>query len=84
MRDLMGMMKQAQALQEKMQALQDEIAALEVSGAAGGGRVSVVVDGRGALKSVKIDPSLANCGGRRTRSAGDFAWECSGNRRSTK
>jgi nucleoid-associated protein EbfC len=58
MRDLMGMMKQAQALQEKMQALQDEIAAMEVSGAAGGGLVSVVVDGRGALKSVRIDPSL--------------------------
>ena len=58
MRDLMGMMKQAQALQEKMQAMQDEIAALEVAGAAGGGLVSVVVDGRGALKSVRIDPSL--------------------------
>ena len=58
MRDLMGMMKQAQALQEKMQAMQDEIAAMEVSGAAGGGLVSVVVDGRGALKSVRIDPSL--------------------------
>lgn len=58
MRDLMGMMKQAQALQEKMQALQEEIAALEVSGASGGGLVRVTVDGRGALKGVKIDPSL--------------------------
>ena len=58
MRDLMGMMKQAQALQEKMQAMQDKIAAMEVPGAAGGGLVSVVVDGRGALKSVRIDPSL--------------------------
>jgi DNA-binding YbaB/EbfC family protein len=31
---------------------------MKVPGAAGGGLVSVVVDGRGALKSVRIDPSL--------------------------
>lgn len=59
MRDLMGMMKQAKELQAKMQALQEEIAAMEISGSAGGGLVTVVVDGRGALKSVKIDRSLA-------------------------
>lgn len=59
MRDLMGMMKQAAALQEKMQALQEEVAALEVTGSAGAGLVTVVVDGRGGLKGVKIDPSLA-------------------------
>ncbi len=59
MKDFMGMMKQAAALQEKMQSLQAEIAALEVTGSAGGGLVTVVVDGKGGLKSVKIDPSLA-------------------------
>ena len=59
MRDLMGMMKQAKELQEKMQGLQAEIAALEASGSAGAGLVTVVVDGKGGLKSVKIDPSLA-------------------------
>jgi DNA-binding YbaB/EbfC family protein len=58
MRDLMGMMKQAKELQEKMQGLQAEIAALEASGSAGAGLVTVVVDGKGGLKSVKIDPSL--------------------------
>jgi nucleoid-associated protein EbfC len=58
MRDFMGMMKQAQALQEKMQSLQAEIAALEVTGNAGAGLVTVVVDGKGGMKSVKIDPSL--------------------------
>ncbi len=58
MRDFMGMMKQAAALQEKMQSLQTEIAALEVSGTAGAGLVTVIVDGKGGLKSVKIDPSL--------------------------
>jgi DNA-binding YbaB/EbfC family protein len=59
MRDLMGMMKQAKELQEKMQRLQADIAALEASGASGGGLVTVTVDGKGTLKSVKIDPSLA-------------------------
>jgi nucleoid-associated protein EbfC len=58
MKDFMGMMKQAAALQEKMQSLQTEIAAIEVSGTAGAGLVTVVVDGKGGLKSVKIDPSL--------------------------
>ena len=57
--DLMGMMKQAKQLQEKMQDLQTEIAALEASGTSGAGLVTVTVDGKGGLKSVKIDPSLA-------------------------
>ena len=56
--DLMGMMKQAKQLQEKMQAVQEEIAAMSVDGAAGGGLVSVITNGKGDLKSVRIDPSL--------------------------
>jgi hypothetical protein len=59
MRDFMGMMKQAQELQEKMQSLQAEVAALEATGAAGAGLVTVTVDGKGGVKGVKIDPSLA-------------------------
>jgi hypothetical protein len=42
-----------------MQSLQDEIAALEVTGTSGAGLVTVIVNGKGALKSVKIDPTLA-------------------------
>lgn len=57
--DLMGMMKQAKGLQDKMQALQDEIAAMEMTGTAGAGLVRVTVDGKGGIKSIKIDPSLA-------------------------
>jgi DNA-binding YbaB/EbfC family protein len=56
--DLMGMMKQARQLQEKMQQVQEEIAAMSIGGDAGGGLVSVVTNGKGDLKSVKIDPSL--------------------------
>jgi DNA-binding YbaB/EbfC family protein len=59
MADFLGMMKQAKELQEKMQGLQTEIAALEAMGSAGGGLVTVTVDGKGGLKRIKIDPSLA-------------------------
>jgi DNA-binding YbaB/EbfC family protein len=58
MRDFMGLMKQAAQLQEKMQNLQAEVAELEASGTSGAGLVTVVVDGKGGLKSLKIDPSL--------------------------
>jgi len=58
MRDLMGMMKQMKELQEKAQTLQEEIAALVATGSAGGGLVTVTVNGKGALTAVKIDPSL--------------------------
>ena len=56
--DLMGMMKQAKQLQEKMQAMQEEVAALTLEGASGGGLVTVAVNGKSELKSVRIDPSL--------------------------
>ena len=59
MRDFMGMMQQAKELQEKMQSLQAEIEAMEATGTAGAGLVTVTVDGKGGVKSVKIDPSLA-------------------------
>jgi nucleoid-associated protein EbfC len=58
MRDMMGMMKQAQAMQAKMQALQEEMENLTVEGSAGGGMVKLVMTGKGAIKSVSIDPSL--------------------------
>ncbi len=58
MRDIMGLMKQAQQMQQKMQALQEELEAIEVEGAAGGGVVKVVMAAKGAVKSVTIDPSL--------------------------
>ena len=58
MKDLFGMMKQAQQLQERMQRMQEELSALEVSGQSGGGMVKAMLNGRGELKAVKIDPSL--------------------------
>ncbi|MCB1485946.1 MAG: YbaB/EbfC family nucleoid-associated protein [Bauldia sp.] len=56
--DMMGMMKQAKQLQEKMQSMQDEVAAMEIEGSAGGGMVTVTMNGKGEVKGVRIDPSL--------------------------
>jgi DNA-binding YbaB/EbfC family protein len=59
MKGAMGnMMKQAQKMQEDMQKAQQEIANIEVEGQAGGGMVSVVMNGRHELRSVNIDESL--------------------------
>ena len=58
MRDMMGLMKQAQEMQQKMANVQAELDTIEVEGAAGGGMVTVTMTAKGAVKSVKIDPSL--------------------------
>jgi nucleoid-associated protein EbfC len=58
MRDLMGIMKQAQAMQQKVQAVQEELDRLEVEGSSGGGMVKVVLTAKGQAKSLRINPSL--------------------------
>jgi DNA-binding YbaB/EbfC family protein len=49
------MMKQAQQLQERMQ---KEMSSIRVEGAAGGGMVTVVVNGHKHVQSIKIDPDV--------------------------
>ena len=56
--DMAKMMKAAQEMQQKMADMQAELEAVEVEGAAGGGMVQVTMTAKGALKAVKIDPSL--------------------------
>lgn len=58
MRDMMGLMKQAQQMQQKMADVQAELDTIEVEGAAGGGMVKVTMTAKGALKAVAIDPAL--------------------------
>ena len=58
MRDMMGMMKQAQQMQQKMADVQAELDTIEVEGSAGGGMVLITMTAKGAVKAVKIDPSL--------------------------
>ncbi len=60
MENIGQIMKQAQQMQTKMAELPEQLAGLEVSGSAGGGMVQVTMSGKGELRGVKIDPSLAN------------------------
>ncbi len=54
--NMQAMMKQAQQMQQKMQ---EEVALIRVEAAAGGGMVSVKMDGHKNVLAVKIDPEVA-------------------------
>ena len=54
--NMQQMMRQAQQMQEK---LQQEIALIQVEATAGGGMVSVKMDGQKRILAVKIDPEVA-------------------------
>ena len=54
--NMQQMMHQAQQMQEK---LQQEIAQIKVEASAGGGMVTVKMDGQKNLLAVKIDPEVA-------------------------
>ena len=60
MKNMSGLMKQAQKLQNKMQEMQEELGKRTVSAQAGGGMVEAVVSGRQELLSLRIDPEVAN------------------------
>ncbi len=52
------MMKQAQEMQSKMAKLRDELEGIEITGASGGGMVTVTLTGKGEMRHLRIDPSL--------------------------
>lgn len=54
------LMKQAQQFQAKMAKLQEELGDRTVEASAGGGMVSVVVNGRQEIISLHIDPEVIN------------------------
>ena len=58
MKDIGGLMKQAQAMQQKLAEAQEKVASLEVEGTSGGGMVRVVLKGTGELKPVEMDDGL--------------------------
>ncbi|HTR17611.1 MAG TPA: YbaB/EbfC family nucleoid-associated protein [Acetobacteraceae bacterium] len=60
MKNLAGLMKQASQMQAKMQEMQAKLEILELEGVAGAGMVTVVLTGKGDLKSIRIDPKLAD------------------------
>lgn len=55
-----NMMKQVQQMQAKMAEMQEELAQTEVEGSAGGGMVTVVVNGKFEVVSVSIDPEVVD------------------------
>ena len=62
MKDLMKLMQQAGQIQQRMQAMQEEMAALEIEGQSGAGLVKVILNGKGEMRTVRIDPDLMKPG----------------------
>ena len=58
LKDLGGLMQQAQAMQQKVQELQAELERLEIVGSSGAGLVKVTVNGKNETRRVEIDASL--------------------------
>lgn len=62
MKNIMNMMKQAQELQAKVAEMQAELEQMQVEGVSGGGLVKVILNGKGAMARMSIDPSLMKPG----------------------
>lgn len=60
MKNLAGLMKQAQQMQERMQEMQARMETMEVEGIAGAGLVAVTLNGKGDLKRLRIDPKVVD------------------------
>lgn len=60
MKNLGSMLKQAQELQTRMADMQARLQETELTGEAGGGLVSVTLNGKSEMRRVKIDPSLVD------------------------
>ena len=58
LKDLGGLMAQAQQMQQKIKDLQAELERQEIVGSSGAGMVKVTLDGKGATRRVEIDASL--------------------------
>jgi len=56
--NIMQIMQQAKNMQGKMAEMQDKMADVHVTGAAGGGAVTVMMTCKGRVDSVKIQPSV--------------------------
>jgi DNA-binding YbaB/EbfC family protein len=58
MKNLGQLMKQAQEMQSKMAEMQQRLVDVEITGSAAAGMVIVVMNGKGEMRKVKIDPTL--------------------------
>lgn len=60
MKNFNTMMKQAQAMQTKMAKMQEELGERELTVSAGGGMVTVVVNGKQEVLSIKLKPEVVD------------------------
>jgi DNA-binding YbaB/EbfC family protein len=60
MKNLAGMMKQAQQMQSKMQEMQTKLESMELTGEAGAGLVKVVLNGKGDMRKITLDPKIVD------------------------
>lgn len=60
MKNLAGLMKQAQQMQDRMQEMQARLETMEMEGEAGAGLVAVVLSGKGELKRLRLDPKVVD------------------------
>lgn len=60
MTDFMKMLQQAQQVQGRLQQMQQELEQKTVTASSGGGMVTVTADGKGQVRSVRIDPTVVN------------------------
>ena len=60
MKNIAGLMKQAAQMQKKMEDMQALLETTTHEGVAGAGMVAVTLSGKGELKTVRIDPKLAD------------------------
>ena len=58
--NMQSMLKQAQKMQEDMARVQEELEARSYEVAAGGGVVTVKINGKKEIESVKIDPEVVD------------------------
>ncbi|MCD7780451.1 MAG: YbaB/EbfC family nucleoid-associated protein [Candidatus Gastranaerophilales bacterium] len=58
--NLANMMKQAQQVQKRLQDAQKDLAETEITGQSANGAITVVCDGHGKFKSIKISKEAVN------------------------
>ncbi|MFO7884730.1 MAG: YbaB/EbfC family nucleoid-associated protein [Desulfobacteraceae bacterium] len=60
MKNMSGMMKQAQKMQKKMLKMQEELAEKTVESSAGGGMVKVVANGSQKIESISLEKEIVD------------------------
>ena len=58
--NMQGMIRQAQKMQEQMTELQSELDSREYEVKAGGGAVTILIDGKKQIKQLTIEPEIVD------------------------